>query len=46
MSDIEFIVAAYAVTWVVLLAYALHLTGRRRALARAAAERTALGSDA
>lgn len=46
MSDIRYIVAAYALTWVVLVAYGVYLSGRHRALKRAAAERAALGSDA
>lgn len=39
MSDWSYITAAYAATWVVILGYAIYLSTRRRALARAAAER-------
>lgn len=46
MSDIRYIVAAYTVSWVVLLAYGIYLSARKHTLERAAAERTALGSDA
>ena len=46
MSDIRYIVAAYAVSWIVLLSYGIHLSARKRTLERAAAERAALGSNA
>lgn len=44
MSDIRYIVAAYAVSWIVLLSYGAYLASRKRTLQRAAAERQALGS--
>lgn len=43
MSDIRYIVAAYAVSWIVLLAYGAYLSSRKHSLQRAAAERAALG---
>ena len=46
MSDIRYIVAAYVVSWIVLLSYGVYLSTRKRALQRAAAERVAaLGSE-
>ena len=45
MSDIRYIVAAYAVSWVVLLSYGAYLSSRKRTLRRAAAERETLGSE-
>lgn len=38
MSDWNFIIAAYASTWIVIVGYAVYLSARRRAVARAAAE--------
>ncbi len=46
MSDIRYIVAAYAVSWIMLLGYGTYLAMRKRQLDGAAAERAALGSDA
>lgn len=45
MSDIRYIVAAYAVSWIVLLAYGAYLTTRKHTLQRAAAERVASGRE-
>ena len=45
MSDIRYIVAAYAVSWLVLLSYAAYLSTRKRTLQRAAAERRTLGGE-
>jgi uncharacterized membrane protein len=38
MSDWNFIAAAYASTWIVIVGYAFYLSARRRAVRRAAAE--------
>jgi hypothetical protein len=43
MSDWSFVTAAYALTWAVLVAYALY-TGRRVRAARAAFERASTGA--
>ncbi len=45
MSDIRYIVAAYAVSWIVLLSYGAYLSARKRTLTHAAAERESLGSE-
>ena len=37
MSDAPYIIAAYTVSWVVLLSYAVYLTARSRRARRAAA---------
>ncbi|HEX6047688.1 MAG TPA: CcmD family protein [Gemmatimonadaceae bacterium] len=43
MSDWNFVTAAYAVTWIGLVAYQLYLVTRGRAVRREAAERRELG---
>ena len=45
MSDIRYIVAAYAVSWIVLLAYGAYLSTRKRTLQRAGAERASLRGE-
>lgn len=42
MSDWNYISAAYAVTWVMLVGYAFYLSARRRAVVRAERERREL----
>lgn len=42
MSDWNFISAAYAVTWVMLIGYGIYLSTRRRAVVRAERERREL----
>jgi CcmD family protein len=45
MSDTPYLVAAYGVTWVLLVGYVIYLTGRARRAREAAAEARSGGGD-